>query len=220
MDGDFPAIVSGLLAAVPADRRALVAIDGVGGSGKTTFADALAAAVGPRPVIVLHADDFFQPAEIRHARGRHSPEGFWLDSYDYAALTSWALEPLGEAGDGRYRRASFDRTSGRPFMPAEELAAPDALVLIEGTFLHRDELASAWHHSLYLDVPFEETGRRMAERDGLPAEDVHRLMERYTGAQRLYFAAARPWERATLVVDNTDPGRPRIIDPSTAAAAS
>ena len=28
------------------------------------------------------ADDFLNPAAIRHARGRDSPEGFFLDSYD------------------------------------------------------------------------------------------------------------------------------------------
>ena len=219
-DGDFPAIVDAVLAAAPASRRALVAVDGVGGSGKTTFASALADALRPRPVIVLHADDFFQPAEIRHARGRHSPEGFWLDSYDYTALRTWALEPLTTTGDGRYRSASFDRASGRTFRPDVELAPPDALVLVEGTFLHRDELAPFWTCSLYLDVPFAETERRMADRDGLSADDVHRLMERYTGAQRLYFAAARPWQRASLVVDNTDLGRPRIIDASAASAAT
>lgn len=217
--GDLEAIADGVLAAVPPGRRALVAVDGVGGSGKTTFAAALADRVRSRPVLVLHADDFFAPSEVRHARGRHSPEGFWLDAYDYAALTSWALEPLRADGDGRYRGSSFDRASGTTVQPQVRLAAPDALVLVEGPFLHRDELAHFWDHSLYLDVPFEETERRMAARDGLTADAVHDLMRRYTGAQRLYFASARPWERASVVVDNSDPGRPRVIAATDASAA-
>lgn len=218
VDGELPAIVDGLLAAVPAHRRALVAIDGVGGSGKTTFAAALADRIRARPVLVLHADDFFAPAEVRHARGRHSPEGFWLDAYDYAALTSWALQPLA-AGDGRYRGSSFDRATGTTVQPGAQPAPPDALVLVEGPFLLRDELAPYWDHSLYLDVPFEETERRMAARDGLAESAVHDLMRRYTGAQRLYFASARPWERASVVVDNSDPGRPRVIAAADASAA-
>ncbi|SOC50380.1 uridine kinase [Blastococcus aggregatus] len=218
MDGDFPAIVDGVLAAAPADRRALVAIDGVGGSGKTTFAAELARRITTRPVLVLHVDDFFNPAEVRHARGRHSAEGFWLDSYNYSALRSWALEPL-SSGDGRYRSSSFDRRTGRTVEPEARLAPLDALVVVEGTFLHRNELVSFWDHSIYLDVPFEETERRMAERDGLSGDAVHELMRRYTGAQRLYFASARPWERASVVVDNHELGRPRTISPASASAA-
>src|SRR5690606_29224558 len=53
-----------------------VAIDGVDGAGKSTFADELA---GPlqklgRPVIRASADSFHNPREIRYRRGRHSPE--------------------------------------------------------------------------------------------------------------------------------------------------
>ncbi|WP_051516102.1 hypothetical protein [Candidatus Blastococcus massiliensis] len=219
MDGDFQTIVDGVLAAAP-HRRALVAIDGVGGSGKSTFAEDLARRIRTRPVLVLHVDDFFNPSEVRHARGRHSSEGFWLDAYNYAALRSWALEPLAADGDGLYRSASFDRATGRTHEPAVRQAPPDALVLVEGTFLHRDEVVSFWDHSVYLDVPFEETERRMARRDGLTPGAVHELMQRYTGAQRLYFAAARPWERASVVVDNSDLGRPRIIEAAAASTAT
>jgi len=193
------AIVARLRSAVPGDRRVLVAIDGVGASGKTTFAAQLAQRLGPRPVIVLHVDDFFHPSEVRHARGRHSPEGFWLDAYDYDALVALTLAPLGPGGSGRYRPAVAETGTRQ--------APPDALVLVEGTFLHRDELNRFWDYSIYLDVPFEEATRRMALRDG-----EHRPMDRYVGGQRLYFDAAAPWERASLVVDNRDPGEPRIVD--------
>jgi len=220
MNGDFPTILERVLAAAPAHRRALVAIDGVGGSGKSTFADSLAAHIFSRPVLVLRADDFFNPSEVRHARGRHSSEGFWLDAYNYPALRSWALEPLrADDGDGLYRASSFDRETGQTVKPGARFAPPDALVLVEGTFLHREEVESLWDYSVYLDVPFEVTERRMAERDGLAADVVHQLMERYTGAQRMYFASARPWERASLVVDNRNLGIPRIIDSRSAAAA-
>jgi uridine kinase len=77
----------------------LVAVDGVGASGKTTFAAALAKSITSRPVVVVHVDDFFYPAEIRHRMGRQSPEGFWLDTYNYAALTSSALMPLRSSSD-------------------------------------------------------------------------------------------------------------------------
>lgn len=82
----------------------LVSIDGVDGSGKTIFAKSLTAQLNARPVIVIHVDDFLNPPEIRHRRGRQSPEGFWLDSYDYDALERHVLDSLGPGGSRRYRQ--------------------------------------------------------------------------------------------------------------------
>lgn len=208
-----------VLAAAAASERALVAIDGIGASRKSTFAASLAEHAGSRPVVVLHTDDFFNPAHIRHARGRLSARGFWLDTYNYDALVSWALAPLSRDGTGLYRTASFDRATGTTIRPDLAEAPEDALVIVEGAFLHRDELARHWDYTIYLDVSFEEANRRMRRRGGLDAEIEAGLVRRYNGAQRLYFDHAKPWERASLVVDNTDPANPAIIDPASAHAA-
>lgn len=56
--------------------RRLVAIDGVDGSGKTSFAANLIAEISERPVIIIHVDNFLNPASIRHARGAPPPKAF------------------------------------------------------------------------------------------------------------------------------------------------
>ena len=53
-----------------------------------------------RPVIRSSIDSFHNPSEFRYRRGRTSPEGFYLDSYDYAALRMHLLDPLGPGGSG------------------------------------------------------------------------------------------------------------------------
>ncbi|MBD7920003.1 uridine kinase [Cellulomonas sp. Sa3CUA2] len=214
MGDGFEELVSRMLEAVPAGRRALVAVDGSGASGKTTLTARLAARVRDRPVVVLHADDFFHPSAHRHARGRFSPEGFWRDAYDYASLVDLALAPLHPDADGRYVPASFDRVADRTVLAPARQAADDALVLVDGTFLHRDELRGRWDWSLYLHVPFDVAARRMVERDGVDPDPARGPLARYAGAQRLYLAAAEPWRRASLVVDTT--AEPRIVDPAAA----
>lgn len=214
MSGDLDLVVERMLAAVPRGRRALVAVDGIGASGKTTFAAALAERVTGRPVVVLHADDFFHPSAVRHARGRLSPEGFWHDAYDDGSLVRLALAPLHPDGDGRYSRASFDGPADRTVPAPAAQAAADALVLVEGTFLHRDELRDRWDWSVYLHVPPDVAARRMVARDGVDDDPTRGRLARYAGAQRLYAAAAGPWRRASLVVDTT--GEPRIVDPTQA----
>ena len=62
-----------------------VAVDGVDGAGKTTFANELADALaeGGRAVIRVSADDFLNPRSVRHARGR--TRDFLLEHSDEAA---------------------------------------------------------------------------------------------------------------------------------------
>jgi len=202
------AFVTKLAGDVAALRRpAVIAVDGVDGSGKTTFAGRLAATIGNagRTVLIVHEDDFLAPREVRYRLGRHSPEGFFRDSYDLVALIRHVLDPLSPGGDRRVRRRVFDHRTDAPVDALDEHVPADAVVIVEGMFLHRDELADRWDWSVFLDVPFAETARRMAERDGSHPDPEHPSMRRYVVGQRIYLDSCRPRIRATIVLDNTSP---------------
>lgn len=190
-----------------------VGVDGPDGSGKTTLADELATVLRDRgrDVVRVSVDDFHHVRAVRHARGRDSPDGFWRDSYDYPRFRADVLEPFGPAGTGRYRPASHDVATDALLDPAPRQAPPGATLIVDGIFLHRDELAADWDFSLFLAVPFTETARRMSTRDGTPADPADPGMRRYVEGQRLYYAACAPERRATWVVDNTDPAQPALI---------
>jgi uridine kinase len=101
----------------------------------------------------------------------------------------------------------FDyRTDAAVNAPVEEVPV-DAVVIVEGMFLHRDELADRWNWSVFLDVPLAETARRLAQRDGSQPDPEQPTMRRYVEGQRIYLATCRPQERATVVLDNTDRGQ-------------
>ena len=85
---------------------------------------------------------------------------------------------------------------------------PDDVLIVDGVFVHRDELAPYWDFSLYLHVDLAVSLVRMSARDDLPIETTRR----YTGAHRLYLDACDPLRRASVVVDNTDLGTPRMIN--------
>ncbi|MHA7274670.1 nucleoside/nucleotide kinase family protein [Arthrobacter sp. TMT4-20] len=205
-------LATDILSAIGPGRR-FVAIDGVDGSGKTSFAANLVSEIQDRPVIVIHADNFLNPSAVRHSKGRTSPEGFWEDTYNYAALKNQVFDPLGPKGDGWYSPASYDPAMDRTKQVDPIHAPSEAVVVVEGMFLHRDELNSCWDASVFLDVPFKETATRMAVRNGSSPDPEHPKMRRYVGGQRLYFAAARPWEQATFLVDNSDFSSPKVICP-------
>ncbi len=183
-----------------------VGIDGVDGTGKTVFADDLAATLraAGRAVIRVSADDFHNVRAVRHRLGHDSPQGFWLDSYNYPALRNRVLAPLGPGGSRRYQAACHDLETDQRIDPPAEEAPPGAVVVLDGLFVHRDELAGIWDLSVFLDVPFAVSVARMATRDGSHPDPDHPSLARYVGGQRLYFAACQPWQRADLVVNATD----------------
>ena len=93
-----------------------VAIDGVDGAGKTTLADELAPRVRAlgREVVRSSIDGFHRPRVDRYRRGRDSPEGFYEDSFDHAAVRAALLDPLGPGGDRRFRTTIFDWRTDQP----------------------------------------------------------------------------------------------------------
>lgn len=208
-------VLAQLTSAVPAaaSGRLLIGVDGVDGAGKTTFAQAwvetLQAAGASAHRVGL--DGFLAPRAVRHRRGRASPEGFYLDSYDLAAFLEVVVAPLRGDGTGVLTPARYDVSIEAPVHPAPLAIPAGGVVIVDGMFLHRAELRDVWDFSVFLEVPFTETCRRMAVRDGGPPDPDDPRNARYVAGQRIYLATDEPARRADALVDNTDPGHPRIL---------
>jgi uridine kinase len=138
------------------DRDCLrIAVDGVDGSGKTSFADRIAVAVRERgrPVVRISLDDFHHVRAVRYRRGRGSPDGFWQDSYNYPRFRRDVLDPLGPGGGRRYRPAAHDVETDAVLDPEPRIAPPASVLIVDGLFLHRDELVEAWDLSVSPNHP-------------------------------------------------------------------
>jgi uridine kinase len=205
--------VAGMIPLPSSQRSVRVAVDGVDGAGKTTFATELITALRElgRYVVHVSADGFHQVRAVRYRRGRDSAEGFWLDAYDYGALAENVLSPFGPNGTHRFRPAIHDVKTDEILDLPWQTAPAKAVLVVDGLFLHRDELAPVWDFSVFLDVPFDVTVARMAKRDGGHQDPKHPSVARYVEGQRLYFSVCSPWRRADLVIDNSNFGRPIII---------
>ena len=189
-------------------RRVAVAVDGVDGAGKTVLADQLAEVVGARrDVLRVSVDGFHRPRAERIARGR-GPESFYEDSYDYAALRRAVLEPF-RAGLP-VTPAVNDVDRDEPIAPEPVPVGVDTLLLVDGIFLQRPQLAGAWDAVVFVDVPFAVSVPRGNARfgDGHDPDPEAETNRRYVGGQRLYLAEADPRGRATWVLDNTDLAAP------------
>jgi uridine kinase len=189
-----------------------VAIDGVDGAGKTTFADELARVLEAmdRRVIRASVDGFHNSASIRYRRGRTSPEGFFADSYNYEQLRAALLDPLGPRGTKRYRTAVFDHRSDSPVSMPEKVADSGAILVFDGIFLHRPELRRYWDFSIFLDVGFDVSIPRGAQRGEGSADVDAPENRRYVEGQKIYLRDCEPRKFATVTVNNEDLAAPYI----------
>ncbi|GAB2840411.1 uridine kinase [Microbacterium insulae] len=198
--------------------RVIVAVDGVDGAGKTTFADGLAETFAETGAAVYRAgiDGFHRPRAERYLRGRHSPEGFYRDSYDYATFRRVLIDPFRDgaqtSGATGFQLAAFDAARDAP-VEAQWVTAPrDAVLVVDGIFLHRPELRDLWDWSVWLDVTPAVAARRLAQRDGSDPDPEAPSNARYRQGQALYLREADPVAAASAVVDNADLAHPRRVD--------
>jgi len=194
--------------------RIVLAVDGVDGAGKTTFADGLAEAFAESGSAVYRAsiDGFHRPRAERYARGRDSAEGFYRDSYDYATFRRVLIDPFREgaqtSGSTGFQLAAYDVARDAPVEAAWVTAPRDAVLIVDGIFLLRPELRGVWNWSLWLEVPFAVSYARMALRDGSDPDPDAPANARYRGGQELYRREARPSAAASAIVDNSDLAHP------------
>jgi uridine kinase len=206
------------------DRRALVAIDGASGTGKSTFADELAHTLRAAGWAVVRAsiDSFHRPRSERYRLGADSPVGYYRESHDLVSLQQYLLQPF-VLGAGVYRRAIFDEPSDRPIDMAAEPVSTAGILVFDGLFLHRPELVGYWDFTVFLTA---ESRKEAAWQDyltrDLPDDDKARAVEiaargeragrhRYMDGQALYEREARPRERANMVIDNDELASPHVI---------
>ena len=206
--------LAGAIGSVGASHPVRVAVDGPPAAGKTTLADELALLLRSRGREVIRAstEGFHLPRAQRYRRGEFSAEANYHDSFDYDMLCRVLLDPLGPDGDRRYRRAVYDVGTDTAVSPPATTAPADAVLLLDGVFLLRPELAGRWDLSIFVSAAFERIVDRARIRDlarlGSAAEVERRFRTRYIPAQKLYFAAASPADHADIIVRNDEPRRP------------
>jgi pantothenate kinase len=179
----FTALVERLVASQGAARR-LVAVVGPPGSGKTTFAERLAAAVTPQVAAeVLAMDGYHYDDILLDARGHRPRKGapHTFDVDGFAAM----LTRL-RADDGRDVAVPvFDRGIEIARAGARIIPAATRLVVVEGNYLLLDDpawtpLRAMFDTTVLLAVPFAEIESRLLARwtgFGLTGEALRTKME-------------------------------------------
>jgi uridine kinase len=208
---------------VLAGPRVIVGIDGRSGSGKSTFADEVTARLerAGRTVLRSTTDSFHRPRAERMRLGPTSAQGYYVDSHQLDTIATELLAPFA-SGAAQVRVAAFDEPSDSAVDVTSHVPS-DAVLVFDGLFVHRPELAGFWDLSVLLvaDVRREREWLEYLESD-LPSTPIERTAEldrrltrarwpRYRDGWRLYVDTDRPDQVATMIVDNDDIEHPRVI---------
>ncbi|SDS79488.1 nucleoside/nucleotide kinase family protein [Microlunatus soli] len=214
IESDREPVIAELLAAfqqVRPGERAMIALDGHDGVGKTQLSHELVDAAGPayRPMVPVSIDGFHHPRAVRRAAGQDA-ESYYRSSYRYQEFRRRVVEPI-RAGRP-ITPAIWDVALDRPVPHTSVEVPPEAIVLVDGIFLQRPELADVWDATVWVDAPFAVTvprgnARFPGDHDADPEAPSN---QRYVGGQRLYLTEADPVSRSTWMLDNTDLRRPRL----------
>jgi uridine kinase len=154
----------------------IVAIDGLGGSGKSSFALRLSRELGG--AVIVQTDDFAT---------WDNPIDWWPD------LLEWVLIPISRGEAARFERSRWGREADGKLVVVE----PTEFLILEGVTASRDAFAPYLTYSIWIETPESLRLQRGLDRDGPTAREQ---WQAWMAQEDRYRSSERPDERADLVV--------------------
>jgi uridine kinase len=170
----------------------LVALDGGSGAGKTRLATRLAEQIGAS---VVNTDDFWAGGDDEVWEARTVQERVEL-VIDWRRLRSEAVVPLLAQKTAQYLKADFVRNLG----VSDEIVTihPAEVIIIEGIYSCRPELADLVSLSVLVDVPLKTRHRGRIAREGTHDSAWHHLWDE---PEEYYFSVVMPRSAFDMVIN-------------------
>ena len=162
----------------------VVAIDGGSGAGKSTLAAYIAAHL--EGVDVISTEEFLAPLSEQTSQPG--------TEFDWRRLKEQVLLPLAKKKSIHYWR--YDRQE--PTMQQWIHVEPRRIVLIEGSYSSRLELASYYDVKIWIDTPEHIRLTRMVKKDG---EHMRGYWQHYLPKETAHMASYLPQRYAEMIID-------------------
>lgn len=188
---ELVALLEALAARAP---LTIAAIEGPSGSGKSTLSRTLHGLLPGSQVIDL--EHFYSDIGVDPPDGL-SPEECYERHVDWRALDIQALRPLRRGEPGRYRTYDWIAEQRGDWVEVR----PEGIVLVDGLYSMRPELADVYDLTVYVDTPPGERAARLARRPDNPV-----WVERWALGFDWYIDHLRVRERADVVVSGEAQG--------------
>lgn len=157
-------------------KTVLIAVDGFGGSGKTSLARWLADQLGG---VTVCSDDFARPRVL---------------GWEWRRFSEQVLSPVLADATARYQRYDWDDDRLAEWHEIE----PGGFLIAEGVSISRKELGDPWDLKVWVECPYDLRLARGVERDGEAMRDT--WVNFWIPEEERYVEQRRPHERADFIV--------------------
>ncbi len=167
---------------------AVIAVDGMCASGKTTFANLLAEEYGFE---IVHTDDFFLPFDMRTEERLSQPGG----NIHYERFNEEVIIPLKNKADFEYR--IFDCSSGTYEKKKKILHSKP--VIIEGAYSLHPEIPDIYDLKIFFEIAPALQLERIRNRNGEQALEAFR--KKWIPFENRYFEAFGTREKSDIIIE-------------------
>lgn len=184
----------------------LIGIDGLGGSGKTMYANKLQQQL--EGSVILHLDDFVHKKEVRYNDNYEEWYCYYHLQWRYDYLIQKLLLPLKSGLAVNETIEVYNRETDRYMLRKIEIPVGTS-VIVEGVFLQRPELRPYFETVIYLELDKETRLQRISDRDiymGDKEEIALKYEQRYFPAEEKYIEQCNPLALADIIENEVKEG--------------
>ncbi|PGZ55755.1 uridine kinase [Bacillus cereus] len=172
----------------------IIGIDGCGGAGKSTLANKIKSNFST--VTIVHMDDFYLPsAKIENENPTNKSIGA---DFDWKRLLQEVLDPISNGVEGCYKCYDW----GTDSLVESHIVSANGIVIIEGVYATRQELAEMFDLKIWVNCPRETRIKRGIARDGEAARDMWE--NNWMIAEDMYVESHKPHGFADFIIDGTN----------------
>ena len=179
-------------------QRIIVGIDGLSRSGKTTIGNFLHGHYVEQgvPAVLIHLDDYIVERKRRYGTGTEPWKEYYGLQWDVEQLKRELFAPLRTANG--LSLAAYDEATDQHRI--ERIALPEqAIIIIEGVFLQRDEWRAHFDFLCYVDSP---RGERFSRESPDTQKKLEKFEQRYWKAEAHYLETVKPKASADHLISN------------------
>ncbi len=197
-------IVAAVGRLLPNHKPIVVALDGPSGAGKSTLATIIAQDLD---AAIIPCDDFFAAEIPRAVWDTLTPTARAAAALDWRRLRTEALDPLLSGRPAQWHAFDFaagEQPDGTYLMRRDFVERkPCAVILLDGAYSTRPELADLIDLSVLVDAPVEIRHARLAARED--PQFLTAWHARWDEAEEFYFKHLRPPSSFDIVVRGRSP---------------
>lgn len=171
----------------------LVAIDGRGGSGKSTIARHLATTSDQ--VTIVQMDDLYRPSSERTGNALDLPPG---SSFDWPRLEREVLQPLRHGRPAAFRRYDWESDT----LQEQVTVKAAGVVVVEGCYSMLPQLAPWFDFTIWVECDAATCLERGIARSGEAEREI--WTTEWAPLEDRYIEQQRPMSRAQLIIDTND----------------